>query len=166
MSFANSEALCIHAEPSPMLNQISTTIMVSLDSLANISRNQTTTAATKRASTRLSTFSVTPTLAPSIAPSHLSTESSLSPSEKQSPLAQDMSALHDTLQRLEEPRLTNQRYVASEGKKEEISKLALGAKLERALGRRMSSQDASFTKKKEVSGLKGQSVKEVKATAA
>jgi hypothetical protein len=117
-----------------------------------------------RASTRFSTFSITPTLAPSIAPSRLSTHSdhlmtSEKTSEKASPLAQDMSAVHATLARLEEPRLVNQRYVVSEGKKEEISKLALGAKLERALGRRMSSQDASFTKKKDA-------VKQVKAAAA
>jgi len=70
-----------------------------------------------------------------------------------------MSAVHATLARLEEPRLTNQRYVVSENKKEEISKLALGAKLERALNRRMSGQDASFTKKKE-------GAKQVKAAAA
>jgi len=111
----------------------------------------TVTQPSKRASTRFSTFSITPTLAPSIAPSRLSTHSDhlVSNNEKASPLAQDMSAVHATLARLEEPRLTNQRYIVSEGKKEEISKLALGAKLERALGRRMSSQDASFTKKKE-----------------
>jgi len=35
----------------------------------------------------------------------------------------------------------------SEDKSEEFSKLALGAKLERALGRRMVGQDAVFTKK-------------------
>jgi hypothetical protein len=103
---------------------------------------------TNRASTRLSTFSVTPTLAPSIAPSHLSTSSSLTPSEKASPLAQDMHQMHATLARLDEPRLQNQRYVVSDVKKDEIGKLALGAKLDRALDRRMSSQDASFTNKK------------------
>jgi hypothetical protein len=92
-----------------------------------------------------------PTLAPSIAPSHLScssdnTTTSLTPSEKISPLAQDVHTLTTGLARLDQPKLQKQRYVVSEGKKEEISKLALGAKLERALGRRMSSQDAVFTR--------------------
>jgi len=98
----------------------------------------------KRASTRLSTYSVTPTLAPSIAPSHLSTAPSLTPSEKGDPLARDMHAVRATLARLEEPRLANQRYVVSENKKDEFGALALGAKLEKALARRMSAQDASF----------------------
>jgi len=103
----------------------------------------------KRASTRLSTYSVTPTLTPSIAPSHISQDSQDSVmTEKSNPKAQDITQVQATLSRLDEPRLTNQRYVVSDEKKEEISKLALGAKLERALGRRMSKQDAVFTKGK------------------
>jgi len=53
--------------------------------------------------------------------------------------------LHATLARLEEPRLSNQRYVVSEDKRDEFGALALGAKLEKALARRMSGQDASFS---------------------
>jgi hypothetical protein len=53
--------------------------------------------------------------------------------------------VHATLARLEEPRLANQRYVVSDNKRDEIGAMALGAKLERALGRRFSAQDASFT---------------------
>jgi hypothetical protein len=102
-------------------------------------------AVSNRASTRLSTYSMTPTLAPSIAPSHLSTTSE-TPSEKASPLAHDMHSLHSGLARLEQPKLVNQRYFVSESKKEDMGKLALGAKLDRALGRRMVSQDASFTR--------------------
>jgi hypothetical protein len=83
--------------------------------------------------------------------------------EKSSPMAQDMNAVKASLSRLDEPRLTNQRYVVSDEKKEEISKLALGAKLERALGRRMSKQDAVFTKGK---GKAEQAALPVKATAA
>ena len=41
-----------------------------------------------------------------------------------------------------------QRYVMSGNKSEEVSKLALGAKVERALARRMTGQDATFTVKK------------------
>jgi len=104
-----------------------------------------TMAVSNRASTRLSTYSMTPTLAPSIAPSHLSTASE-TPSEKASPLAQDMRDLHTDLARLEQPKLVTQRYAMSESKKEDLGKLALGAKLDRALGRRMVSQDASFTR--------------------
>lgn len=48
--------------------------------------------------------------------------------------------------RLTSPRLQQQRYVPSQEQTENLSKLALGAKLERALERRMSSQDAVFTK--------------------
>jgi hypothetical protein len=36
----------------------------------------------------------------------------------------------------------------SGNKSEEVSKLALGAKLERALGRRMTGQDATFSQRK------------------
>lgn len=104
-----------------------------------------TMAVSNRASTRLSTYSMTPTLAPSIAPSHLSTTSE-TPSEKASPLAHDMRTLHSGLARLEQPKLVNQRYAISETQKEDMGKLALGAKLDRALGRRMVSQDASFTR--------------------
>jgi hypothetical protein len=49
------------------------------------------------------------------------------------------------LARLEEPRLVSQRYVVSEEKRTEFGALALAAKLEKALGRRMSGQDASFS---------------------
>jgi len=120
-----------------------------------------------RASTRLSTYSMAPTLAPSIAPSHLScasdhTTASLTPSEKASPLAQDIRNLTSGLARLDQPKLQNQRYVVSDVKREEISKLALGAKLERALNRRMVGQDASFSPKKN-KGMGALSEKEIAA---
>lgn len=73
------------------------------------------------------------------------TTTSLTPSEKANPLAQDVHELTNGLARLDQPKLQSQRYAVSETKKEEISKLALGAKLERALNRRMVGQDASFT---------------------
>jgi len=50
--------------------------------------------------------------------------------------------IEDGLRRMEDRRLMNQRFVPSEQKSEMISKLALGAKLERALRWRMDKQDA------------------------
>lgn len=49
--------------------------------------------------------------------------------------------------RLESKRLQQQRFVPSAEKSESLSKLALGAKLERALNRRLSGQDATLRKK-------------------
>lgn len=46
------------------------------------------------------------------------------------------------LNRLENKYLQQQRFVPSAKKSEDLSKLALGAKVERALGRRMVDQDA------------------------
>ena len=46
------------------------------------------------------------------------------------------------LERLESKRLQQQRYQPTPEKSDNLSKLALGAKVERALGRRMTSQDA------------------------
>lgn len=46
------------------------------------------------------------------------------------------------LDRMENKALSSQRVVLSDEKTDNLSKLALGAKLERALDRRMSSQDA------------------------
>ncbi|GAB7358524.1 hypothetical protein MBLNU230_g2587t1 [Neophaeotheca triangularis] len=50
-------------------------------------------------------------------------------------------------ERMQDERLDKQRYVMSGDKSEEVSKIALGAKVERALGRRMVGQDASFSTK-------------------
>ena len=49
--------------------------------------------------------------------------------------------------RMEDQRFEKQRYVVSGRKNDEIATNALGAKLERALGRRMSGQDAIFTRR-------------------
>lgn len=48
------------------------------------------------------------------------------------------------LDRMENKALSSQRVVLSEEKTDNMSKLALGAKLERALDRRMSGQDAEM----------------------
>jgi hypothetical protein len=63
------------------------------------------------------------------------------------------------LDRLENKHLAQQRFVPSAQKSEDLSKLALGAKLERALGRRMGDQDAVMPKKtKKPSGLLSEKV--------
>jgi hypothetical protein len=59
----------------------------------------------------------------------------------------EIKELGDHLDRLENKRLSQQRFVPSPEKSENLSKLALGAKVERALGRRMTSQDAVMRKR-------------------
>lgn len=53
----------------------------------------------------------------------------------------------DGLDRLDNKRLQQQRFVPSAEKTDDLSKLALGAKVDRALARRMSSQDAVMKEK-------------------
>lgn len=57
----------------------------------------------------------------------------------------DLKTWSGALDRMQDSRLDRQRYVLSAHKSEEVSKLALGAKVERALSRRMVGQDASFS---------------------
>ncbi|EXJ88227.1 hypothetical protein A1O1_05157 [Capronia coronata CBS 617.96] len=52
------------------------------------------------------------------------------------------------LDRLENKHLQQQRFVPSQKKADDLSKLSLGAKVERALGRRMTDQDAVFRVKR------------------
>lgn len=58
--------------------------------------------------------------------------------------------------------MTTQRFVLNEEKTENFSKLALGAKLERALGRRMGSQDAEMRPRKKsiIGGVENEKVQE------
>lgn len=57
--------------------------------------------------------------------------------------AQDeMKDIEENLEKLNDKKLATQRYVPTQNKAETLNKLALGAKLERALDRRMGSQDA------------------------
>lgn len=62
------------------------------------------------------------------------------------PRIADISHLHDGFTRLENKPLNKQRFVPTEEKSDNLNKLALGAKVERALGRRMTSQDAVMRK--------------------
>lgn len=96
-----------------------------------------------RASTRMSTYSAAPTLTPSIAPSHLSGASSTGGD----PRAQEIKSWNEGFERLEDKRLSQQRYMLDAEKTDNMSKIALGAKLDRALARRMSGQDAVFRPK-------------------
>lgn len=60
----------------------------------------------------------------------------------------EIKQLTQGLDRLENKKLDMQRFVPSEKKSNEIKALSVGAKLDRALGHRLSNQDASFSKKR------------------
>lgn len=64
------------------------------------------------------------------------------------PKAADIKSWSGALERMQDERLDKQRYVMSGNKSDEVSASSLGAKVERALARRMVGQDASFPKKK------------------
>lgn len=70
------------------------------------------------------------------------------------PKTQDLNDWNTGFERMQDARFERQRYVMTSGKSDEVSKLALGAKVERALGRRMVGQDAVFRKKKTIDGEK------------
>ncbi|KAL9634791.1 MAG: hypothetical protein Q9164_003868 [Protoblastenia rupestris] len=92
--------------------------------------------ASKRTSKRFSTFS-----APSIAASDHTTQTTATTSSSDPRMA-EIKEWTQGLDRLEQKRLQQQRYAPSQEKSDSLSKLALGAKVERALGRRMTDQDA------------------------
>ncbi|KAF1827928.1 uncharacterized protein K489DRAFT_290452, partial [Dissoconium aciculare CBS 342.82] len=58
------------------------------------------------------------------------------------PRIADLHSFASQLDKMIEPRLDRQRYVPSGDKVEELAKIALGAKVERALARRLTGQDA------------------------
>ena len=99
--------------------------------IADVSRQVTS----QRASKRFSTYSGVPSLASSV--NTVNTTST-----NGDPRMQDIKQWTQGLERLESKRLQQQRYQPTPEKVESLSKLALGAKVERALGRRMTSQDA------------------------
>ncbi|KAI0199469.1 hypothetical protein F4808DRAFT_212387 [Astrocystis sublimbata] len=88
--------------------------------------------ASPRASLRLSTYSTT---APSLAATMNTTGTNDSAHA-------EIRNIETGLQRMENKALSKQRVVLSEEKTANLSKLALGAKLDRALDRRMTGQDA------------------------
>ncbi|TGZ79265.1 hypothetical protein EX30DRAFT_115196 [Ascodesmis nigricans] len=69
------------------------------------------------------------------------TQASTAPSTTPSIESTSINEINECMQRLEDPRPASQRFVPSESKCETLAKLALGAKLERALDRRLSKQD-------------------------
>ncbi|KAL2810221.1 hypothetical protein BJX63DRAFT_402741 [Aspergillus granulosus] len=93
-------------------------------------------APSNRASKRFSTVSGSPSVA--------SSERTLPTGD---PRLAAFHNLRDGLERLENKPLQKQRFVPSAEKTDNLSKLALSAKVERALGRRMTSQDAVMRKK-------------------
>jgi hypothetical protein len=103
-------------------------------------QNQVTS---KRSSQRFSTYSGAPSFA-------LSDKTTSTTSTGDTRMA-EIKEWTQGLDRLESKPLQQQRYVPSAQKSEDLSKLALGAKLDRALGRRMTGQDAVFRKKKPLS---------------
>jgi hypothetical protein len=58
----------------------------------------------------------------------------------------DIKEYSEGLERLENKPLQKQRFVPTAEKTDNLNKLALGAKVERALGRRMTGQDAVMRK--------------------
>jgi hypothetical protein len=96
----------------------------------------------KRASTRFSTYS-TASASPTVA-----TVNTVKTSLTSDSAQQEISNIEEGLDKLANKKLASQRFVPSKEKSENLSKLALGAKLERALGRRMGSQDAVMRVKK------------------
>jgi len=79
-------------------------------------------------------------MSPSVAPTTGTSDS----------VAAEIRDIEKNLDRMENKALAEQRVELSEEKSANLSKLALGAKLERALDRRMSSQDAVMRKKPSV----------------
>ncbi|RDW71060.1 hypothetical protein BP5796_04929 [Coleophoma crateriformis] len=89
----------------------------------------------KRTSTRFSTYSNAPTV------------NTVKTSYTSDSAHQEISDIEQGLEKLDNKKLASQRFMISEEKTENLNKLALGAKLERALGRRMGGQDAVMRKK-------------------
>ena len=94
----------------------------------------------KRASARFSTYSTAPSVANTVKTS-LTSDSA----------HQEIKDIEEGLDKLENKKLASQRFVMTQERAETQNKLALGAKLERALGRRMGGQDAVMREKKVVS---------------
>ncbi|CAL3964999.1 unnamed protein product [Diplocarpon coronariae] len=92
-----------------------------------------------RGSTRFSTYSAAPSVATTVQTT-LSSDSA----------HQEIKDIKNCLLKLENKKLVTQRYVPTKEKTEHLSSLALGAKLERALGRRMGGQDAVMRERKKM----------------
>lgn len=60
------------------------------------------------------------------------------------PRTAELRSFANIFEKMSDARLDKQRYIMSGNKTEEVGKIALGAKLDRALSRRMVGQDATF----------------------
>lgn len=87
-------------------------------------------------SQRVSTYSQAPSI------SGLSEMTFRSDVSSYDPRVGDLKQIREGLARLDSYKLEKQRYTASQQKADDLNKLALGAKLDRALNRRMGNQDA------------------------
>lgn len=113
--------------------------------------NLLTQLASKRTSKRYSTFSASPSFATVDVleascndPKHPAGNLNVTAASGMAEIKQ----ITKDLEKLENKQLSQQRYVPTQKKTDELSQLNLGAKLERSLGRRMAGQDAQFTKKR------------------
>lgn len=97
----------------------------------------------KRTSKRYSTYSAQP----SFAASENTVNTHTSSTTNGDPRLQEIKEWTQGFDRLESKRLQQQRYQPTPEKSENLSKLALGAKVERALDRRMTDQDAAMKPK-------------------
>lgn len=95
---------------------------------ASIESSRPIMAPSARTSVRYSTYSVTPSVTPTFATNDSAQA--------------EFRDIASGLDRMENKALSSQRVALDEEKTDNLRKLALGAKLERALDRRMSSQDA------------------------
>ncbi|KAL8872136.1 MAG: hypothetical protein Q9174_002182 [Haloplaca sp. 1 TL-2023] len=104
----------------------------------------------KRTSKRFSTYSSllsdTTTLRDSNTSSNTQ-HTTHSTSSSADPRLQEIKEWSTGFERLDNKHLQKQRYQPTPEKTDNLSKLALGAKVERALGRRMTDQDATFRAK-------------------
>lgn len=98
----------------------------------------------KRTSKRYSTYSGQPSFAASENTVNTNISSTTSNGD---PRLQEIKEWTQGFDRLESKRLQQQRYQPTPEKSENLSKLALGAKVERALDRRMTDQDAAMKPK-------------------
>ncbi|EXJ87029.1 hypothetical protein A1O3_03986 [Capronia epimyces CBS 606.96] len=103
----------------------------------------------KRTSKRYSTYSASPSFATTATDcsNTVTLPSATTPVSAEAGMA-EIRQLTQGLDRLENKHLDQQRFVPSQKKTDDLSKLSLGAKVERALGRRMTDQDAVFRVKR------------------
>ncbi|KAL1837021.1 hypothetical protein VTJ49DRAFT_4390 [Mycothermus thermophilus] len=121
---------------------------------ASLDSSRPIMAPSARTSVRFSTYSMN---APSITPTVVSTDS----------VNAEIRPIVDGLERLRNPRLADdQRVLLTETKSTELADLALKAKLERALDRRMTSQDAVMRPRRKSSVTLVAAVPPAPATAA